>query len=138
MEEKRVPKEVAQIVAKWWADKICGNVKFDNGDPSETGLLCMGLASMCVKEVTEEQRQKFIDTLSGMLEEKDYIYLGVDYAPGRLLREAAEQCGISENNFPWKTSTVSQRDFKAEGDVYLVYASHGYRAEPQVIATWSN
>lgn len=138
MEEKRVPKEVAQIVAKWWADKICGNVKFDNGDSTETGLLSMGLAMMCVKEVTEEQKQKFIDTLSGILEEQDHIYLGVDYGPGRWLKEAAKEAGISENNFPWKTSTVSQRDFHSDGDVYLVYASHGYRAEPQVIATWSN
>ena len=132
MEDTRVPKEVAQTVATWWADKICGNVKFDNGDPSETGMICMGLAAICVEEVTEEQKQKFIDTLSGILEEQDHIYLGVDYHPGKWLCEAAKEAGISENNFPWKTHTVSQWN----GKRYSVYAQHGYRAEPEIIATW--
>lgn len=132
MEKAKVSHEIATKVAEWWADKVCGDVKFDNGDPSLSGLFAAGLASSMVEEVTAEQRQKFIDAIVSRIEGKEELYLCVDYSPCKILVEAANESGISKNNFPWKTSTVMQRNYEDYG--FKIYCRHGYRAEPELIA----
>ena len=128
---KVVTKEVAEQIANWWADKICGRVKFDNGDDSETGFMTSMLATMLAKPTTDEQREKFVKALSGRIEGKEYLMLSVDYHPDEILRESAEEAGISEGNFPWKTYVIMDRCFGEEG--YRIRARHGYCAEPEIL-----
>lgn len=132
MEKAKVSHEIATKVAEWWADKVCGDVKFDNGDPSLSGLFAAGLASSMVEEVTAEQRQKFIDAIVSRIEGEEELYLCVDYGPCKILIEAANESGVSGNNFPWKTSTIMQRNYGEYG--FKIYGRHGYRAEPELIA----
>lgn len=128
---KEITKEVAEVAAKWWADKICGDVKFDNGDDSMNGLFCMVMAKSLVKPVTEEQKNSFIENLAESIVKEQRDLLDVDYHPDRLLSEAAQAAGISGNNFPWKTVMWIVEDEETKEIKILVKA--GYGAEQKQI-----
>ena len=96
---------IAQISAGWWADKV-SHPKFDNGDGAN--VLAGIMASMSVNPLNDELRTKFIkalsETIATRLEHGERkVILDVDYGPCRELSQAAEQSGVSRNNFPWKT-----------------------------------
>ena len=101
--------EAATVAAKWWAGKIDGTCKHDNGDRGFASLMANSMADMLNEPVTEEQLQKFQTALCERLESGDLHYMGYyidlycDYSPDRTLREAADAAGISYRNFPFKT-----------------------------------
>ena len=124
---ERTPREVAHVAAVWWANRIC-HPKFDNGDPSMIGGMSTMMALSNVKEVTKEQKLKFIDVMTGTLtvqleKEGAVVELNVDYGPCFALSFLAKQAGIPEENFPWKTymRIWPQR----------IVASYGYRSEEE-------
>ena len=127
-----ISKDTALKVANWWADRICGFVRFDNGDNSMGSMFASIMAEKLVKPVTEEQKQKFIDALASKIEGKEDMFLDVDYHPSKTLVESAEEAGISRNNFPWKTCTVMERAYGENG--FKIYGIHGYGAERELIA----
>ena len=128
---KEITKEIAEAAAKWWADQISGNVTFDNGDDSLTGSMCSAMASKLVKPVTEEQKNKFIEILTERIVTEQRDILSVDYGPDMLLGESAEQAGISESNFPWKT--VMWIVMEKDTGMAKVIVRAGYRAEQKQI-----
>ena len=128
---KDIPKEVAEVTAKWWADKISGDVKFDNGDTSFGGLMCAAMAKTLVKSVTDEQKKTFVDKLTEIILKNQFDCVSVDYHPDGQLKEAAEAAGINENNFPWKTVTWMLYD--KETDSFRVVVREGYCADSQQI-----
>jgi len=105
--------ELARKAAKWWADQLRNGAKLDNGDPSTTGVMTMmmGLLNQqhAAAERTPEQEQAFEDALTEILLALDDQHarwgFGVDYHPGGILQDAAEQAGIDVDMccLPWKT-----------------------------------
>jgi hypothetical protein len=120
----RTPREVAHVAAVWWANRIC-HPKFDNGDPSFTGAMATTMAMLGTKEVTREQKLKFIDVMTGTLtvqleKENAVVELDVDYGPCFALFSLANLADIPAGNFPWKTHMRIQPQH--------IEASYGYQA----------
>ena len=118
--EKQIEKAV-----NWWANVIC-KPKFDNGDKSEAGGVCMLLAHANKTTVQENQIKKFKDSLSEQLRKCRYLAyaLECDYHPSPMLAQACKDAEISESNVPWKTHMI----FKCSTED-IVRVSYGYAAE---------
>ena len=135
--------KTAEVAAKWWADKLDGMAKQDNGAPEMAnglgGLLMM--MSSLMHKVSPEKREAFRIALETKLDESldqnidgledmacGQISLRVDYGAEGLLAEVASSLGIpygTGSAFPVKTSmAVSKKDVK------LWY---GYGASEQVL-----
>ncbi len=135
--------KTAEVAAKWWADKLDGMAKQDNGAPEMAnglgGLLMM--MSSLMHGVSPEKREAFRITLESKLDESldqkldgledmacGQISLRVDYGAEGLLADVASSLGIpygTGSAFPVKTSmAVSKKDVK------LWY---GYGASEQVL-----
>lgn len=98
--------EAAIVAADWWASKISGNVRHDNGDTSPTNMFAMLLADAGRMPLTREQINTFKAAVIKGIEEYPYngeIDLYCDYGPGLILRDAADEAGINHLNFPFKT-----------------------------------
>lgn len=118
-----------------WIDAL-RKPKFDNGDPSPSGLLASGLAKMIPSNATEELltafgrqlRIKMMDGYDwkwtdGTIHRHDPVnYLSVDYRPDPSLAQAAEEVGL-KTEFPWKTNMSLSEN-------YVAFAI-GYGAEPE-------
>lgn len=113
-----------------WCERLHRPI-FDNGDPSETGFLGMGLASMnCeaskggldMAEAVQKFRGNLISNLKAKRDEEEYFYayLSVDYGPSQELAEAAEGTGITDSMFSIKSTVQISEDH--------VSASFGYGA----------
>jgi len=107
---------------EWWADRICSPVfdglsKEERRDPAnEPYRLAEMLATMSIKPVGGNQREKFIAALREEIEAESYnslFGLSVDYHPCRELAQAAKEAEIPRSNFPWKT----YMHFDADGTV---------------------
>ncbi len=89
----------------------------------------MMMATLLVRPVSDEAREKFVDHLTAYIERElekgREVFLSVDYGPCVPLAEAADAAGIPENNFPWKTCMWVSENYIA--------TRYGYRAE---IETW--
>jgi len=133
-------KEIA-AATEWWADKVCGICKFDNGDDSPMGgmtsMLAM-LGQVSAPTPTDDQRGKFIAALSEIILKaatrhtehgRDLVdfcsTLGVDYGPDPELSDAADAAGISGSQFPCKTVM-----WVRSGDVAVRY---GYGADETLL-----
>ncbi len=135
--------KTAEVAAKWWADKLDGMAKQDNGAPEMAnglgGLLMM--MSSLMHKVSPEKREAFRIALETKLDESldqkldgledmacGQISLRVDYGAEGLLADVASSLGIpygTGSAFPVKTSmAVSKKDVK------LWY---GYGASEQVL-----
>lgn len=131
MENFQLTREEATVAAEWWASKIDGRHHHDNGDRSSTGVMSMFLADMCMEAPTKEQIEQFKESLiSHLLDDENWSLLGFgglhcDYGPGLFLRDAAEEAGIEELNFPFKTSMYFQ-----DGEILV---RDGYMAPPKKI-----
>ncbi len=104
-----------EIATNWWADKISGNVRHDNGALNEapSAMACL-FADMCAKPIMEEQKEMFKKTLEEkiieQLSSRGRIDLYCDYGPDLYLREAAEKANIPTTNFPFKTGMYIERN----------------------------
>lgn len=120
--------KTAKVAAKWWAEAVC-DPKFDNGDKSVTGMFTSSMAKASVDVITPEQKEKFERGLSGAINTELYrnrpIHLKVDYHPDLLLNKIAEESGVSERNFPWKTTMLVKLGYVA--------VVNGWGAERQIL-----
>lgn len=113
--------EQIEVAVDWWADVI-QQPKFDNGDNSVAGGMCMMLALKNASGVSPEQVEAFKSALSKRLTgEDEYFTLGSDYGPEIVLDDVFSEAGISKSNCPWKTVMYFQN-----GGVSV---SYGYRAD---------
>lgn len=105
---------MADFAAEWWAKRIDGNVKHDNGDESLNGAVAGVLGDMLSKPTTQEQLEVFKEHLSRYILDKasleKSVYLECDYNPDGPLTTSATKAGISLFNFPWKTSMMITED----------------------------
>lgn len=120
-----------EIATNWWADKISGNVRHDNGALNEiSSLMACALADMGTKSVTEKQLTDFKKALASEIIEMLRLYgradLCCDYGPGKSLKDAAQKAGIPLMIFPFKTSML----INGTGDIIV---RDGYGAPSKVI-----
>lgn len=126
----KISKEAATAAAEWWAAKIGGDIHHDNGDDSFAGFIAMFMADSLAKPVTEKQIEAFKEALIASLTDsrnERIVSLGLDcdYSPCTILRNAAMEAGISEHNFPYKTSMY----FDERG----IRVFDGYGSSPETI-----
>ncbi len=122
-------RSTAEKAAKWWADHLRKDALLDHGDTSPTGAMTIAVATRTQQAEKEGQTPEQIDAfekaLAKILAKKDgYVYLGVDYHPGHLLVEAAEEAELKlgMTTLPWKTGMWID-------DIDTIKVSLGYGAE---------
>jgi len=102
-------KEIAKKAAKWWADQLRGNAKFDNDDDSVQSGMASRMTMMCQAREKKRQTPEQIDAFESNLEEMIMCSgpqtILVDYDPCVLLSDAAEKAGLKlgKSTLPWKT-----------------------------------
>lgn len=105
--------QIVDIAASWWTNVIT-NAKMDCGATGRDDLFTEALGYMLKKPSSQNELDKFKKVLANYLNsefdrvfkenENNCIILDCDYSPCKVLRDIAEQCNISTNNFPWKTT----------------------------------
>lgn len=107
-------RETAEKAAKWWADTICNH--HDNGANDEANTMAMLLADILSvsNKPTDDQVSKFVELLTekfeGMDSDNRVISLYCDYHPDMVLKEVADEAGISPSVFPYKTGMSIYHD----------------------------
>lgn len=128
---KGLPEAMAQAAARWWAGKIDGTCRHDNGDKSLTGFMSGYLADKLNEPPIPGALEKFEEILTNMLVHWDKPWrldrLSCDYGPDMTMLKAAQEAGISPHNFPWKTHMYFDHE-KME-----IVVSDGYRAPWKMI-----
>jgi len=102
-----VPEAMARAAAHWWAERADGTAHHDN----RGGDLVSIFAGILADTMNEPPKNGALERFEEILAEKimtaespyEWRSIWVDYAPERILAEAAEEAGISCNNFQWKT-----------------------------------
>lgn len=102
-----VPEAMARVAAHWWAERADGTAHHNN----RGGDLASVFAGILADKMNEPPEVGALERFEEILAEKImtaehrmmWQSIWVDYAPSRILAEAAEEAGISCNNFPWKT-----------------------------------
>lgn len=107
-EKRNEKKTAAEVAANWWVEKVFETSpnKFDMGE--ENPMLQM-LAMMNSMQATPEDSQvqafkkRLIKKISQEVKKYGRCTLSTDYHPEGVLLEIANEIGISESSFPWKT-----------------------------------
>lgn len=102
-----VPEAMARAAAHWWAERANGTAHHNN----RGGDLASVFAGILADTMNEPPKDGALERFEEILTEKimtaelpyEWRSIWVDYGPDRILAEAAEEAGISCNNFPWKT-----------------------------------
>lgn len=132
MRKTKLSDKMAKAAAKWWADRLRGNAKLDNADPSEIGAMTFMMGNIIQARAAEkrtlEQIQIFEDSLYKRLLDYDDYWLGIDYHPWKIFIESAEEAGFQLSGccLPWKTSMY----FEESGEIKV---SYGYGAPLEII-----
>lgn len=113
----------------WWAHAL-QYATFDNGD-AEASLIAT-LLSTRQSPLDPSALEAFAvivgEKVDALLSDDSYagiVVLSVDYGPDRILRQCAEEAGLTPTMWPWKTSMTVK--------VNRVRASSGYGQPSQVI-----
>ena len=122
-------KGLARKGAQWWADQLRNGCNLDNGDKSEAGFMAHMLGTIAQGNARKNMSNEAIDLFEGALitlleaEKGEWVTVGVDYHPDRILQQAADSAGLqlSMGSLPWKTVMHFNDD--------SVKVSPGYRAE---------
>ena len=120
-----ITKEMAEAAASWWAGRVDGWTRHDNGDVSQASQTAMMLADLMQRPVVKANCDRFKERLAQKIIESDITYLGCDYDPCKTLYDAAGETGIPIANFPFKVSMWLE-----DGKVIV---SNGYGIRPEVI-----
>lgn len=102
-----VPEAMARAAAHWWAERVDGTAHHNN----RGGDLASVFAGILADTMNEPPKVGALERFEEILAEKIMTAkyrmmrqsIWVDYGPDKILAEAAEEAGISCNNFPWKT-----------------------------------
>ena len=113
--------EAAEVAARWWAERIVGNTRHDNGDTNLSRAFAMLMADAGQETLSRAQIETFEAAVIRGIEEfphQDLVGLHCDYGPGGILHDAAEEAGINELNFPFKTNMFVAKDRVRVSDGY--------------------
>lgn len=107
--------EAAVVAARWWAERIVGNTRHDNGDTNLSSSFAMWMADAGQETPNRAQIETFEAAVIRGIEEYPHqdlvgVDLCCDYGPGGILHDAAEEAGINELNFPFKTNMFVAKD----------------------------
>ena len=124
-------REIAiKTAAKWWTDKLRRRSPHSNGDNGTASVLACMIADLKSENIQADKLTVFATELENgireaMAQNERCVWLGCDYGPDLVLREAADKAGINYLNFPFKT----HMSIEQMGDGYSVEVSDGY-AQP--------
>ena len=99
--------EAAEVAARWWAERIVGNTRHDNGDTNLSSAFAMWMADAGQETPSRAQIETFEAAVIRGIEEFPYkppVCLCSDYGPGGVLLDAANEARINVLNFPFKTN----------------------------------
>lgn len=111
VKEYRPSERIVDRAVSIWR-RLLENPRYDNGDTSFPGGMCMAMAKMIPNNANADRLDSFCGHLRKWLlspddEQRGTFWskqsLAVDYGPGRGLIEAAAASGL-KMEFPWKTS----------------------------------
>jgi hypothetical protein len=121
--------QAVEKLVNWWADKSFNTLlNQNNGDESETGgiaFMLMNILSMeSQKSVTPQQIELFKQKLAELLlkTEGNYISIGTDYHPDRVLSEACSFAEINTSCIPIKSHSWIERGGAIRSPFPLVMA----------------
>ena len=119
--------QIAATAANWWAERLT----FGPSGLSDSRLSSLGTCFTIGMTAEQAQAQQFRDTLTqrimAALATRGRVTLSHDYQPSGLLKQVADEAGISTVGFPQKTSMTVTR----EG----ITLGQGYAAQPVKIET---
>lgn len=89
----------------WWAETI-QHPKMDNGDNQMAILLAMfgGRSRQYTADEIRKFRQALANILTEEMERRGNVTLSVDYSPNHLLGQAGDVIGLSQFDYPCKTT----------------------------------
>lgn len=133
-ERKQPMTDAAAAAAEWWGSHLAPAFQ-NNGDSSSVGGMAGILGGLLAKENAPSQANidLFILSLTRRVRERQeasaigFTALSVDYGPDMVLRDAADEAGVSTVTFPWKTNMTVYPDH--------VTVSHGYAAPTTLVWT---
>lgn len=109
-------KRQMETAVQWWGEKVRGGATHNNGADSFQSFMAMMMADSLTKPQDDDKIEKFKSLLREAFYFTDFnfrthdlITLSCDYNPDYILADCAEEAGINEFNFPWKT-TMRFRD----------------------------
>ena len=124
-------REIAiKTAVKWWTDKLRRRSPHSNGDNGAASVFACLLADINAENIQNDKLDLFTTELENGIREamtrnERFVWLGCDYGPDMVLRDAADKAGINYLNFPFKTNLCIEQI----GDGYSVKVSDGY-AQP--------
>lgn len=130
----KLTKAQIEVAVAWWMDKLRAP-KFDTLGPhrrSDDPAALAEIMATVAPRPDPESIAAFGQALQHILEQWDKPFpciLRVDYHPGLLLAQAAEEAGLDPGNitlFPWKTTMW----LKTDGSVTVCY---GYGAPEEIL-----
>lgn len=127
-----IPEEMARAAARWWAERVDGTKRHDNGGNDFTSFMAGMMADTLREPPKVGALERFEKILTEKIVENGSImqhetFLDVDYSPDRILSEAAKEAGINTNNFPWKTCMCISLERN------MIQVRDGYRAPWETI-----
>ena len=136
----------ASLLAQWAG--LAGPAKYNNGDPSIRGGMCMALATLCdtseapPSDAQERLEKAIIDTIAAQDAETRrrgyrvdglYFNVSVDYGPDHRLVELAALAGLENVQWPWKSSlSIGMVYSDGSGTEHVRDSRSGHRGEVRV------
>lgn len=128
-----MPKHI-EIAVNWWADKLkgckhSGLSEEERRDPANNSYqLAEMLMTLSKPKVTDEQINKFKESLTALLEQNIPYAISVDYGPDTTLRTALDAAGIDAGMGTLPIKTVMWIDGES------VKVRYGYGADVETLA----
>ena len=144
MNEKKVlfDDKVINMAALYWISIIAEGQDHDNGSLDFASLMCARLANNAAIKVPVENLRKFKEAfakhfklLTDKYPNSKEVTTYCDYSPGLVIRDAAEEAGINEIQFPYKTGILIGPNYILERRPYkhwesfkdaIIYCDHSY------------
>lgn len=110
--------EYNKVAAKWWGDKLRNIVPshFYNGDESKRGQMERFFAVIAArKEINDGKtidafEKKLAEAIKERVEKDGLLVVSVEFVPNLFLRKIAEETGINQYCFPWKTTMIITKE----------------------------
>ena len=119
--------EYNEVAAKWWADKLRDIVPshFFNGDESQRGKKERCFAVIAAREEIKDGttidyfEKKLAEAIKERVEKEGMLVVSVEFVPNLFMGKIADETGINQHCFPWKTiMTITKEKIELKSGYY--------------------